>query len=92
MKITDIKPFPVWVGHRNQMLVKIETDAGIHGWGESGVSGRELAVEGAVKHYGRFPGRATPRSANNACGRRRHPSGSGISFRVQMKNRGVRAC
>ncbi|MBM3956767.1 MAG: mandelate racemase/muconate lactonizing enzyme family protein [Gemmatimonadetes bacterium] len=54
MKITDVKPFPVRVGHRNQMLVKVETDAGIHGWGESGVSGRELAVEGAVKHYAQF--------------------------------------
>ena len=54
MKITDIRPFPVWVGHRNQMLVKVETDAGISGWGESGVSGRELAVEGAVKHYREF--------------------------------------
>lgn len=51
MKITDIKGYPVWVGHRNQMLVKVETDAGIHGWGESGLSGRELAVAGAVKHY-----------------------------------------
>jgi len=54
MKITDVKPFPVWVGHRNQLLVKVETDAGISGWGESGVSGRELAVEGAVKHFRQF--------------------------------------
>lgn len=51
MKITDIKPYPVWVGHRNQMLVKIETDEGIYGWGESGFSGRELAVSGIVQHY-----------------------------------------
>ena len=51
MKITDIKGYPVWVGHRNQMLVKVETDSGISGWGESGLSGRELAVAGAVKHY-----------------------------------------
>lgn len=51
MKITDVKPFPVWVGHRNQLLVKIETDEGIYGWGESGMSGRELAVSGAVQHY-----------------------------------------
>ena len=51
MKITDIKGYPVWVGHRNQMLVKVETDAGVSGWGESGLSGRELAVAGAVKHY-----------------------------------------
>jgi galactonate dehydratase len=54
MKITDIKAFPVWVGHRNQFVLKVETDEGIHGWGEAGVSGRELAVAGAVKHYREF--------------------------------------
>lgn len=51
MKITDIILYPVWVGHRNQLLVKVETDEGIYGWGESGLSGRELAVAGALKHY-----------------------------------------
>lgn len=51
MKITDVKPYPVWVGQRNQCLVKIETDEGIYGWGESGMSYRELAVAGAVRHY-----------------------------------------
>jgi galactonate dehydratase len=51
MKITDIKAYPVWVGTRNQMLVKVETDEGIYGWGEAGLSYRELAVAGAVKHY-----------------------------------------
>ena len=54
MKITDVKPIPVWVGGRNQLVVKVETDEGIHGWGESGLSGRELAVAGAVKHYREF--------------------------------------
>lgn len=34
MKITDIKPYPVWVGHRNQHIVKVETDAGIYGVNE----------------------------------------------------------
>ena len=53
-KITEIKCYPVWVGHRNQCLVKVETDEGIYGWGESGLSGRELAVAGAVKHYREF--------------------------------------
>ena len=28
MKITDIKPYPVWVGHRNQLIVKVETELG----------------------------------------------------------------
>ncbi len=54
MKITDIKPYPIWDGGRNLMLVKVETDEGIYGWGEAGVSGRELAVTGAVNHYRQF--------------------------------------
>ncbi|TIX25154.1 mandelate racemase/muconate lactonizing enzyme family protein [Mesorhizobium sp.] len=51
LKITAIKPYPVWVGTRNQMLVKVETDQGIFGWGESGC---ERAVAGAVEHYREF--------------------------------------
>lgn len=54
MKISDVKSFPVWVGHRNQLVIKIETDEGIYGLGESGLSGRELAVAGAVQHYREF--------------------------------------
>ena len=54
MKITAIKPFIVWVGTRNQLIVKVETDEGIYGWGESGLSGREKAVAGALEHYARF--------------------------------------
>ena len=54
MRITDIKVYPTRVGHRNQLIVKVETDEGVHGWGESGVSGRELAVQGAVRHYREF--------------------------------------
>ncbi|MBM3241697.1 mandelate racemase/muconate lactonizing enzyme family protein [Candidatus Poribacteria bacterium] len=54
MKIAAIKPFPVWVGHRNQLVVKVETDEGIYGLGEAGLSGRELAVVGALNHYREF--------------------------------------
>jgi galactonate dehydratase len=54
MQITDIKPYPVWVGNRNQLVVKVETDEGIYGLGESGLSGRELAVVGALKHFREF--------------------------------------
>lgn len=54
LKITAIKPYPVWVGIRNQMLVKVETDQGIFGWGESGLTGREKAVAGAIEHYREF--------------------------------------
>jgi len=54
MKITAIIPCPVWVGIRNQLLVKVETDEGIFGWGESGLSGREKAVVGVIEHYREF--------------------------------------
>jgi len=54
MKISEIKSFPIWVGGRNQMIVKIETDEGIYGYGESGLSGRELGVAGIVNHYREF--------------------------------------
>jgi galactonate dehydratase len=54
LKITAIKPYPVWVGIRNQFLLKIETDQGVSGWGESGLSSREKAVAGAIEHYSQF--------------------------------------
>jgi galactonate dehydratase len=54
MKITAVRPFVAWVGKRNQLLVKIETDQGIFGWGESGLSGREQAVAAAIEHYAQF--------------------------------------
>src|SRR2546423_10300151 len=53
MKIRDIKTFPTLIG-RNQLIVKVETDEGLYGWGESGLSGRERAVVGALEHYREF--------------------------------------
>ena len=35
MRITEIKPYPIWVGNRNQLVVKVETDEGIYGLGEA---------------------------------------------------------
>ncbi|MCB8840483.1 mandelate racemase/muconate lactonizing enzyme family protein [Aurantimonas sp. VKM B-3413] len=54
MKIESIKAHPLWVGDRNQLLVKVTTECGVHGWGEAGLSSRELAVAGAVEHFARF--------------------------------------
>ncbi|MBX3541097.1 MAG: mandelate racemase/muconate lactonizing enzyme family protein, partial [Chelatococcus sp.] len=54
MKIKAIRSFPVRIGDRNQLLVKVETDAGIHGWGESGLATRERAVMGVIEHYEKF--------------------------------------
>ena len=53
MKIRDIKTFPVVIG-RSQLIVKVETDEGLYGWGESGLSSRELAVEGVIRHFREF--------------------------------------
>ncbi len=54
LNITALKPFPVKVGIRNQMLLKVETDQGVFGWGESGLTGREKAVTGAIEHFAQF--------------------------------------
>ncbi len=54
MKITAIKTFPIRIGFGNQLVIKVETNEGIYGWGASGLSGRELAVIGAVRHYAHF--------------------------------------
>ena len=54
MKITAVNAYPVWIGIRNQLLVKVETDEDVYGWGESGFSGREKAVAGAIEHFGEF--------------------------------------
>jgi galactonate dehydratase len=54
MTITAVKGFPVRFGIRNQFIVKIETDSGISGLGEGGISGRELAMQGMLNHLSRF--------------------------------------
>ena len=51
MIIRDVKPYPLRVGRRHQLCVKVETDEGVYGWGESGLSGREAAVMGALQHF-----------------------------------------
>ena len=70
MKITAIRAFPVWVGIRNQLLVKVETDEGIFGWGESGLSGREKAVARRGRALCRSSPSGATRCASARCGRR----------------------
>ena len=50
MKITNIECYPVWGGFRNFLFVVVDTDEGIYGVGEAGITGRELAVVGVVEH------------------------------------------
>lgn len=51
MKITKIKTYPVNIGVGSQLVVKVETNTEHYGWGASGLSGRELAVAGAIDHF-----------------------------------------
>ena len=70
MKITEVKTFPVFYESRNYTFVKIETDEGIYGMGEFGLTWREQAGLGAIRHMASeyredladtFPGGFLPR-------------------------------
>lgn len=50
MIITDVKPYPVWGGNRNFFFVKVETDTGLYGIGEGGLTWKEMACAEAVRH------------------------------------------
>lgn len=52
MKITAVRTFPVEGIAYNWMLVKIETDAGVHGWGEATNWPGSPLVEAACRHVG----------------------------------------
>ena len=51
MKISNIEVYPVWGGSRNFLFVVVDTDEGISGVGEAGITGREFAVAGAIEHF-----------------------------------------
>jgi hypothetical protein len=51
MRITNVECYPVWGGRKNFLFVVVDTDEGIYGVGESGLSSRELAVQGAIEHF-----------------------------------------
>ena len=50
MKITDIKTYCCYGDRRKYYIVKVDTDAGIHGLGEVGIANWGGAVDQAVKH------------------------------------------
>ena len=56
MKITDVKVFAAHPGAgKNFLFVKVETDSGIHGWGEAySQSDRDTAVEAHVLQLARY--------------------------------------
>jgi galactonate dehydratase len=51
MKITDVTCYPLWGGIRNYTLVVVDTDEGLYGLGEAGLTGRELGMLGVVEHF-----------------------------------------
>ncbi len=53
-RIAEIKPILARVGIRNQLLVKVTTEDGTVGWGESGLSAREEAVAATLEQFAGF--------------------------------------
>lgn len=49
MKITEIKSHLISAGYRDWLLVKVETDTGISGWGESTIIGYNRTVQAAIE-------------------------------------------
>ena len=49
MKITEIKTFLMHGGNRNWVFCKVETDEGVHGWGEGTLERHEEAVAAGIK-------------------------------------------
>ena len=51
MKITNVEAYPVWGGPRIFCFIVVDTDEGISGVGEVGITARELGVVGIVEHF-----------------------------------------
>jgi galactonate dehydratase len=54
VKITNVEPFIVWGENRNYTFVVVDTDEGISGVGEAGLTWKEQAVAGTVEHLKQF--------------------------------------
>ena len=51
MKITTVTPFVMWNqdAGRNWLFVKVETDQGVHGWGEGSLVNQTMAIAESVR-------------------------------------------
>ena len=52
MKITAVNTLASWAGLRNWVLVKIETDTELYGWGEATLEGEEDVVMAEIERMG----------------------------------------
>ena len=61
MKITAVTPFSVHPGWgKNWLFVKVETDEGIHGWGEAYTQATATGDRAPIHQIGALPGRPRP--------------------------------
>jgi galactonate dehydratase len=51
MKITGVSTFKFWVDWCNWLLVRVETDEGLVGWGEASLHGAIESVETAIREF-----------------------------------------
>jgi galactonate dehydratase len=54
MKIVDLNLLSARVGIGSLLLLKVETDNGLQGWGEVTLGSRALAADGLLRHYREF--------------------------------------
>ena len=54
MKITDIKVYITDAYRTNWTFIKVETDEGLHGWGEASLGTQEMALSGCVEDLKRL--------------------------------------
>jgi galactonate dehydratase len=67
LSITNIQTMIVDGFYRNFVFIKMETNAGLVGWGECSLEGKELAVQGAVQDYARDLIGRDPRNIEEHC-------------------------
>ena len=53
MRITQIDTYKCWANWCNWLLVRVQTDDGLHGWGEGSLHGPIESVETAIHELGR---------------------------------------
>src|SRR2546423_9392260 len=54
LRVTNVEPFVVWGENRNYSFVVVDTDEGISGVGEGGLTWKEQAFAGSIEHLRQF--------------------------------------